>query len=132
MSDDQKLKQGIEVVESWAMYALMNEQGKQGAVAAAKAALAEADRLRRTQAVDMHREQMKVLADKPVEMARYLAELGLTPEQVQERFGRSLTDEELVAWAQGQDDRLLEVRVVELTRMRRGEAPVPKWATREH
>ena len=114
-------------VEEKALAALVR-QVREGNTAAAKAALVESDRLRKTRMAERHRAALDELSEKPVELARYLGTLGLSELEVADRLGRKLTRRERAAWEQAQDDRLLEVRAVELGRMRRGDGEVPKWA----
>lgn len=121
----------LEALEESALLALV-KQAEGGNPMAAKAALVEVDRVRKTQMGELHRAAMVELADKPVELAAYLAELGLGLEDVERRIGRKLKPAEIKAWERSQDDRLLEVRAIELGRMRRGDGGIPKWATRKH
>jgi hypothetical protein len=76
---------------------------------------------------------MEALAEKPAEFAHYLAKLGQTVPEVEERLGRKLKPAELKAWRRGQKDRILLVRAVESHWMHRGDLKkLPRWATKVH
>lgn len=101
-----------------------------GSVPAARAALAEVERARKTRLGEAHQERLEALAGDPVELARYLGSLGLDRVATESRIGHRMTKSERDAWEHGEEDRLLEVRAVELGRMRHGNGDVPRWATR--
>lgn len=101
----------------------------EGNAGAATGALAAVERVRKTRMAEIHRERMAKL-DGP-DLVAYLASLGQTEAEVCGRLCRAMTKAEKSAWERARDDRLLEVRAVELGRMRRGDGVVPKWATRK-
>lgn len=103
-------------------------QAAEGNATAASSALQAVERARKTKMAEIHADRMSKLSGP--ELVAYLASLGQTQPEVEARMKRDLTPDEQAAWKQGRDDRLLEVRAVELGRMRRGDGPVPKWATR--
>jgi hypothetical protein len=116
-------------LEDTAIKALV-KQASEGNNAAAASALVAIERVRKTRHAELHQAKMETVKDNPAELAAYLATLGQTAEQVAMRLGRKLTKPEQTAWERATDERLLEVRAVELGRMRRGEADVPRWATK--
>jgi len=119
----------LEQLEVRALTALVT-QASEGNASAAAASLTAVHRIREKGAAGLHRARMKALADDREGMASYLAELGLTREETAARMGK-LTKGETLAWERGQEERLLEVRAVELQRMRTS-GEVPKWANRRH
>lgn len=116
-------------VERAAVHALI-KQALTGSIAAASAALVAIEKVRKTQAGLLHAETMARINHGP-ELVEYLARLGCSVPEVERQLGVKLGEAELEAWARGQDDRLLEVRAVELSRMRRGEVEPPAWARRQ-
>lgn len=102
----------------------------EGNAGAAAGALTAVERLRKTRLAEIHKETMNRLSGSPVELAGYLGSLGTEQAEVEKRVGHKLKPAELAAWSKAQEDRLLEVRAVELGRMRRGESDVPKWASK--
>ena len=119
----------IDELEAKAILALvrMASEGNAGAAASAMTAV---QRIREKGSAKMHAEKMDSLSTDPVGMCAYLGLLGLSGTEVATRFGRKLKPEELKAWNQACDDRLLEVRAIELQRMRTN-ADVPRWATKK-
>jgi hypothetical protein len=100
---------------------------------AAKDHLTALERIRKTRHGELHQDKMRELADQPVNLAYYLATLGQTVAEVADRVGRKLKPQEVKAWKQGQADRLLEARAMELQWMRRGDLKkLPRWATKVH
>ena len=120
----------LDGIENGAMRALLRN-AVQGDVSAAKAALAEEDRVRSERLGDEHRKRMAELDDNSVGMAAYLGSLGVTRADTERRLGHRFTEEELDAWERACEDRVLEVRAIELQQMRRGSGKVPTWATRK-
>jgi len=121
----------IEQKEAAALESL-SRLGESNAQASAAELLA-LERIRKTRQGDIHRDKMRALADQPVDLAYYLATLGQTVGEVADRLGRKLKPAELKAWRQGQADRLLEARAMELAWMRRGDLKkLPRWATKVH
>jgi hypothetical protein len=108
------------------------ELARSGNVSAAKAALLASEQFRKTRHAELHRGTMEDLESRPVDLAAYLSGLGQTQAEVAARLGRKLRPAERAAWAQAQEDRLLEVRAVELGQMRRGDVKPPRWATKRH
>ena len=119
----------LEELESKALAALVR-QAADGNATAAASALAAIERVRKTRHAELHAETMSSLAGDGPRLAGYLCSLGQSQAQVAARLGRSMTKAEVAAWQAALDDRLLEVRAVELGRMRRGDGDVPVWATR--
>lgn len=103
----------------------------EGNAGAAASALQAVERVRKTRLGELHQATLRDLAARPVELCEYLGALGVDLEGVEARIGRKLKTPERSAWLKGQDDRLLEVRAVELGRMRRGDGDVPRWASRK-
>jgi hypothetical protein len=101
----------------------------EGNVSAATGALQAVERARKTRMAEIHRERMASLDG--AELVAYLASLGQTEVEIEARLRRKMKPGEREAWKQARDDRLLEVRAIELGRMRRGDGVVPKWATRK-
>jgi hypothetical protein len=120
----------LEQLEVRALTALV-QQAAEGNATAASSALVAVQRIREKGAAFLHRSKLGALEKDGVGMAAYLSELGLTLVEAAARMGRKLTKAEESAWAKAQDDRLLEVRAVELQRMRVS-GDVPKWANRRH
>jgi hypothetical protein len=117
----------LDELEAKALAALVR-QGREGNATAATSCLTAVERLRKTRLAELHRERMAGLAGEA--LCRYLGELGQTRDEVDGRLGRRMSKAEAEAWRLGEEDRLLEVRAVEIGRMRRGDGDVPKWATR--
>lgn len=105
-------------------------QAAEGNASAAASALGAVERLRKTRHAEIHRERMASLEGNPAELAGYLATLGQSVVQVEARLGRKMRAAELAAYERATEDRLLEVRAVELGRMRRGDGDVPRWANK--
>jgi len=105
-------------------------QAAEGNASAAASALGAVERLRKTRQAEIHRTRMEELRERPAEFCGYLASLGQTVAQVEARLGRKMKAAELAAYERATDDRLLEVRAVELGRMRRGDGDVPRWANK--
>jgi hypothetical protein len=116
-------------LEMTALRALVKQAGE-GNSAAAASALVALERVRKTRHAEMHQARMAELVGKPVDACRYLSSLGMSQEQCGARLGRKLTRAEVEAWESALEDRLLEVRAVEIGRMRRGDGDVPRWATK--
>jgi hypothetical protein len=122
----------IEEQESESLSAL-HTLGQSGNHQAAKDHLTALERIRKTRHGELHQDKMRELADQPVDLAYYLATLGQTVAEVADRVGRKLKPQEVKAWKQGQADRLLEARAMELQWMRRGDLKkLPRWATKVH
>lgn len=117
----------LDELEAKALAALVR-QAREGNATAAASCVAGVERLRKTRLAESHRERMSGLEGP--DLCRYLGELGQTRDEVDRRLGRRMSKAEAEAWRLGEEDRLLEVRAVELGRMRRGDGDVPKWATR--
>lgn len=120
----------LDGIENGAIRALLRS-AVQGDVSAARAALAEVDRVRSERLGDEHRKRMAEIADDSVALAAYLGSLGVARAEMERRIGHRITEAELEAWERASDDRILEVRAIELQQMRRGSGKVPTWATRK-
>jgi hypothetical protein len=118
----------LDGLEINALSALVRLAGEGNATAASQALLA-IQRMREKGAAALHRSRLEELSDDGPGMAGYLAMLGLSRSEVESRLGHKLKPAEAAAWEQGQEDRLLEVRAVEIQRMRTS-CDVPRWATR--
>ena len=93
---------------------------------AAKAVVDVARHLKSDAASKQHQKKMLQLEDDTLELCRYLGELGATRETVAHHLGRSMTENEEDAWRHGQRARQLELRAIELERVRIGlEKPSP-------
>ena len=127
----EKLESGVlDALEVKALTALVASASDGNATAAA-AALTAIQRVREKGSARLHATGMaRLAAEDTPGLAAYLATLGVPKAEVAARMGRRLTKAELDAWEQAQDDRLLEVRAVELGQMRAG-GKVPRWATRK-
>ena len=102
-----------------------------GNATAAAHALLAVQRIREKNSATLHRSRMADLAHDGEQLAEYLGTLGLTLSEVETRVGHSLRATERASWSRGQESRLLEVRAVELQRMR-SSGEIPRWATRRH
>jgi len=122
MADDRYTDLEVLAVEMLAKHA------GRGSVSAATAAIAAIEKLRKTRHAQQHEDRMRDLAKDPPGMARYLATLGLSSAEAADRIGHKMTPAERKAWEIGQRERLLEIRAIELGRMRRGDGEVPRWA----
>lgn len=129
MSDDRVTTEVIDELELQSLKALV-KLAAEGNATAASGALNAIQRIREKGTAGLHAERMAELADKPVELCAYLGWLGLTGTDVAARLGRRLTRQESEAWEQACEDRLLEVRAIELGRMR-ASGDVPRWATKK-
>ena len=128
---EQQMNQSeLDELESLALRALI-KQAAEGNAQAARGALAEVDRVRKTRMAEAHRDMMASLSNDGKGMARYLGELGAQWVEFEIHTGRPGTEEEEGAYIMGQEDRMLEVRAIELARMRRGDGDVPRWAGRK-
>jgi len=105
--------------------------GRGGNATAASQALLAVQRIREKCPSVIHRSKLEELSKDGSGMAEYLATLGLSVAEVEQRMGRKLCPGEAKAWQRGQDDRLLEVRAVELQRMR-SSGDIPRWASRKN
>ena len=101
-----------------------------GSSAAARQVLDILDRIRSREAAERHRQQMEALAERPVEMARYLGYLGEGPGEIEEALGRVLAVEEREAREEGKKRRQLELRAVELEGAARGRVKPAAWMRR--
>ena len=131
MPDEERLDGSVlDVLEVKALAALVT-QAREGNATAAAAALTAIQRIREKGSAKIHASAMaRLTSDDPVGLAAYLSSLGVAKADVAGRLGRRLTAAEVAAWDQAQEDRLLEVRAVELGQMRAG-GKVPRWATRK-
>jgi len=81
------------------------------------------------QATENHRTRMDRLRADPVEMCRYLGELGHPVDAVPVFLGRAenaeLSGEEIAAYTMGRQTRQLEMKAIELTRIRTAMDKVP-------
>ena len=102
----------------------------EGNAAAANQALVALQRIREHGSAGLHQKRMEALAETPAALCAYLGELGTEIATVEARLGRKMSREEKVCWSDAQEQRLIEVRAVELSRMR-ATGEVPKWATRK-
>ena len=120
----------LDQIEEKALLALVR-LASEGNAGAATGALGAIEKARKTRLAQLHNERMAALDGDGVGMAAYLAALGQTVAEVASWLGRPLSAQEAAAWERARDARLLEVRAVELGRMRRGDGDVPKWALRK-
>ena len=118
----------LETTERQLLDAIVSS-AKSGNATAASQGLLAVQRIRDKNSPSLHRELLDKYKNDGCGMASYLATLGLSIAETEKRMQRKLTDDEVAAWHQGQDDRLLEVRAVELQRMR-STGEIPRWATR--
>ena len=118
--------QYLDELEADAIRALVASSQAGNATAASQALLA-VQRIREKNAAAIHAARMKDLEGDSEKKVEYLATLGLTEDEVVERVGHRLTAMESAALQRGHESLFLEVRAVELQRMRsRGD--VPRWA----
>ena len=101
-----------------------------GSSSAARQVLDILDRIRSREAAERHRQQMEALAERPVEMARYLGYLGEGPREIEEALGRPLAVGEREAREEGKKRRQLELRAVELEGAARGRVKPAAWMRR--
>ena len=118
----------LDALEIKALAALVR-QAREGNATAANLALVAVQRIREKGAVSLHRAKLAELVGNGPALAAYLSGLGLDREDTAKRIGHKMTPGETEAWERAQDDRLLEVRAVELQRMRTM-GDVPRWATK--
>ena len=94
------------------------KMAKDGSVPAASAVLKLLDQKREAAASEAHRAKMASLEDTPIELCRYLGELGQSADDTEKHLGRGLTMDERAALAHGNRSRLIEVRAIELAAAR--------------
>jgi len=92
----------------------------QGSVPAANAALKLVDQRRQAHAGTLHREKIEDLRTKPLDLCRYLGELGQDDIVATKILGRALTEKEEAARVAGAQARKIEIRAIELGRARNG------------
>ena len=90
----------------------------EGNAGAAASALTAVDRVRKVSLAEMHQRRMDTMAGNPVDLCAYLATLGQTREEVEKWLGRKMSREEAAAHERSEEALRLEVRAVELGRMR--------------
>lgn len=106
------------------------KQAEQGSVPAANSALKILAEKREASRSNSHIAAMAEMV--PAELCSYLGQLGQTDKQVSSRIGRDLSKEELAAVAQGRDDRILEMRAIELAATRNGGKVSPwMWSNKQ-
>jgi hypothetical protein len=103
----------------------MVRMASQGSVPAATAVLKLLNDIEQKSLASEHSEAMKNM--KPIELCRYLGELGATKKDVERRLGHDLSPEEGSVFIDGRRDRQLEVRAIELGQVKRGGAKVERW-----
>jgi len=74
-----------------------------------------------------HQARMVEIGDDTIALCRYLGELAQTPETIERRLGRQMNEKERRTWDEGKADRAIEVRAIELSRLRRGKAGPEHW-----
>jgi len=106
------------------------KMANQGSVPAANAVLKLLREKREASASEQHHERMEGMIDKPCELCRYLGEMGQPIAAATERIGRALSDEEIAAHKNGQSDRALEIRAIEISQVRNGNGKIETWMRR--
>ena len=103
----------------------MARMASQGSVPAATAVLKVLDQIEDQEASLRHNEALR---GPPQEVAHYLGMLDATKSTIERILGHPLTPEEEKQRKAGSTDRQLEVRAIELSRVRAGAIAPPKWA----
>lgn len=85
------------------------------------------EQVRDRRAALAHRTEMQRLADRPVQLAEYLGRYGETETGLAKFLNRAPTEPELEAFERGTRQRILEVRAIELERLRQGGGRVEPW-----
>lgn len=121
MFDPEEIERQLAVKLS--MTALQGE----GSISAARQVLEVLDRIRSRQAAEDHRRLMNELADKPIDLIRYLGYLGEEAQRVEEHLASEMGEAERKAYDEGRRRRQLELRAVELDRAVRGRGKPTPW-----
>ncbi|MBC8424471.1 hypothetical protein H8E07_10140 [bacterium] len=98
-----------------------------GSVPAANAVLRLLDEQEKAGAAERHTERMESLADSPAELCEYLGELGQPADALANILCRPASDDDRDAWKRGQLRRFIEVRAIEMARLRAGAGKVEAW-----
>lgn len=106
----------------------MVRMASQGSVPAAGAVLKVLEQIEDKDATEKHREKVDSL--KGADLARYFGEIGAEQALVAKHIGRELDRSEKRAWKDGRDKRRVEVRAVQLARVRAG-GSVENWMVEE-